>query len=192
MIELELFWTFLQIGAFTFGGGYAMIPLIRSQVVAHGWMTDEALVNFLAVSESTPGPFAVNISTYVGAAAGGFSGAICATLGVILPSFAIILAVSKFLSAFHRNRLVKGAMSGLRPAVVGLIAAAVLSVGKTVLLPSGAGGIDWAAAGGSVFLFLLMLLAVSRKWHPIAVIAVSAALGIAGGLAGEALWISPS
>ena len=87
MIFWELFWTFFQIGAFTFGGGYAMLPLIQSEVASHGWMTDTQLVDFVAVSESTPGPFAVNISTYVGMVTGGPLGAACATLGVVLPSF---------------------------------------------------------------------------------------------------------
>jgi chromate transporter len=85
MILLDLFLTFLKIGAFTFGGGYAMLPLIEAEVAAHGWMTIEELINFIAVSESTPGPFAVNVSTYVGAETGGFPGAVCATLGVICP-----------------------------------------------------------------------------------------------------------
>ena len=81
MIYLDLFWTFFKIGAFTFGGGYAMIPLIQSEVTSHGWMTAEEVVNFVAVSESTPGPFAVNASTYVGAQTAGLPGAFCATLG---------------------------------------------------------------------------------------------------------------
>ena len=175
MIYLELFWTFFKIGLFTIGGGYAMIPLIQSEVVGHGWMTQEAVVNFIAVSESTPGPFAVNISTYVGAVTGGLGGACCATLGVVLPSFVIILAVAKFFSAFQRNRLVKGALNGLRPAVIGLIGAAVVSVGQTVFLPSG--GMESLfsyATGVSLIVFLLALLAVWKKLHPIAIIAASA------------------
>ena len=78
MILLQLFWTFFKIGAFTFGGGYAMLPLIQAEVAAHGWMDAEELINFVAVSESTPGPFAVNISTFVGARLAGIPGAICA------------------------------------------------------------------------------------------------------------------
>lgn len=132
MIWLELFLTFLKIGAFTFGGGYAMIPLIQSEVVSRNWMTDADLVNFIAVSESTPGPFAINISTYVGMEAGGLLGAFCATFGVVLPSFIIIILVAKCFAAFSENRFVKGVLSGLRPAVVGLISAAVISVGETV------------------------------------------------------------
>ena len=85
MIYLDLFWTFFKIGAFTFGGGYAMLPLIREAVLDHGWMDDARIINFIAVSESTPGPFAINMSTYVGMETGGLLGALCATLGVVLP-----------------------------------------------------------------------------------------------------------
>ena len=121
MIYLELFFTFLKIGAFTFGGGYAMLPLIQSEVEAKGWMTNEELINFIAVSESTPGPFAVNISTYVGAETGGIVGSACATLGVVLPSFLIILLVAKCFEKFKSSFAVKGCMTGLKPAVIGLI-----------------------------------------------------------------------
>ena len=84
MILLELFLTFLKIGAFTFGGGYAMLPLIQEEVIRKGRLTKELLIDFVAISESTPGPFAVNISTFIGTKLGGFLGAICATLGVVL------------------------------------------------------------------------------------------------------------
>ncbi len=132
MIFLELFFTFLKIGAFTFGGGYAMFPLIQSEILSKGWMTSEEIVNFVAVSESTPGPFAINISTYIGSETGGVFGAFCATFGVVLPSFVIILIVARFFAKFSNNKYVQGVMTGLKPAVIGLIAAAAVSVGKTV------------------------------------------------------------
>ena len=91
---LDLFLTFFKIGAFTIGGGYAMLPLIQAEAQAHGWMSEADLVNFVAVSESTPGPLAVNFSTYIGRVTGGFFGALCATAGVVLPSFIIILAIA--------------------------------------------------------------------------------------------------
>ena len=91
MIYLQLFLTFLEIGAVSFGGGYAMISLIREKVLSYGWMTDEELINMIAVSESTPGPIAVNIATFVGSRQGGALGSLLATLGVVLPSFLIIL-----------------------------------------------------------------------------------------------------
>ena len=179
MILLELFWTFFKIGAFTFGGGYAMLPLIQAEVTAHGWMGAEELINFVAVSESTPGPFAVNISTFVGARLAGIPGAVCATLGVALPSFIIILIVAKCFQRFKNSALVRGCMSGLRPAVVGLIATALLSVGQTVFFPDG-------IAFGAAFLvslgvFLLSAVLAFRKLHPIWIICISAAIGIAAG-----------
>ena len=149
MIYLQLFLTFLKIGAFTFGGGYAMLPLIQEEVLGQGWMGMEDLVNFVAVSESTPGPLAVNLSTYIGAETAGFWGAVCATFGVVLPSFVIILIVARCFAAFQENGIVKGCMNGLRPAVVGMIAASLLSVAGTALtLEAG-----WPAlAAGAVLL----------------------------------------
>ena len=126
MIYLELFLTFFQIGLFTFGGGYAMLPLIQEEVAAKGWLTMDQIVNFVAVSESTPGPFAINMSTYVGIEVGGVFGAVCATLGVVLPSFIVILIVARIYEAFRKNRIVAGCMQGLKPAVVGLIGASVI------------------------------------------------------------------
>ena len=193
MIFLELFWAFFQIGLFTFGGGYAMIPLIQDAVLSHRWMTDEALVNFIAIAESTPGPFAINIATYVGtemgtlsdglSAWGGFLGGICATLGVVLPSFIIILIVAKCYEKFKANRFVKGAMTGLKPAVIGLIGAAVLSIGQTVFFPDGPtlsvfSGLPFYI---SAVIFIGMAVLAFKKLHPIAIIGISAALGIAAG-----------
>lgn len=183
MIFLELFWTFLKIGAFTFGGGYAMLPLISEEVEAHGWMSEQALVNFIAVSESTPGPFAINIATYVGTEVGGIAGAVCATLGVTLPSFVIILIIAKCYERFRNSRVVKGCMSGLKPAVVGLIGASVLSVGTTVFVPEGAAAevfqnsTFYVSAG----IFLLAVLLAFRKVHPILIICISAVSGILAG-----------
>lgn len=137
MIWIELFLTFLKIGAFTFGGGYAMLPLIQSEVERHGWLTQAEVVDFIAVSESTPGPLAINMATFVGIRTGGVFGAVCATLGVVLPSFVIILIVAKFYEKFRKSRAVDGVMYGLRPVVIGLIGAAFLSVGMTVFFPNG-------------------------------------------------------
>lgn len=183
MIYLELFFTFLKIGAFTFGGGYAMLPLIQSEVEAKGWMTNEELINFIAVSESTPGPFAVNISTYVGAETGGIVGSACATLGVVLPSFLIILLVAKCFEKFKSSFAVKGCMTGLKPAVIGLIGAAVLSTGQTVFFPE---GIGWQVMMGASFLssaviFAVMLVLALKKVNPILIIVLSAGLGVASG-----------
>ncbi|MBE6922240.1 MAG: chromate transporter [Ruminococcaceae bacterium] len=176
MIYLELFWTFFTIGAFTFGGGYAMLPLIQIEVVNKGWLANEAVVNFIAVSESTPGPFAINMATYVGSEMGGVLGAACATLGVVMPSFIIILIVAKCYDRFKKSKLVKGAMSGLKPAVIGMIGTAVLSIGKTVFVQPG--------LLFSAVLFGVMAVLAFRKVHPIIIICISAAAGILAGILG--------
>ena len=139
MIYLELFLTFFMIGACTFGGGYAMLPLMQEQVAAR-WsdrIPAETIINFVAVSESTPGPFAVNMATYVGSEVGGLFGSFCATLGVVLPSFLVILIVARCYDRFRNSSLVKGVMTGLKPAVVGLIGGAILSVAMGVFFPTG-------------------------------------------------------
>lgn len=139
MIYFELFYTFFLIGLFTFGGGYAMIPMIEDQIVGKGWMTDAQLTDFIAISETTPGPFAINISTFVGSQTGGIFGAICSTIGVILPSFIIILLVTIILSKFLKNRFVKGALNGVKPVIVALIAVtAVTFFIKTILFSGNA------------------------------------------------------
>lgn len=180
MILLHLFLTFFKIGAFTFGGGYAMLPLIQADVLANGWMTQEELVNFIAVSESTPGPFAVNISTYIGSELGGVLGAAVATTGVVLPSFLIILVVARFFEKFKTNRIVSGCMSGLKPAVIGLIGGAVISIGKTVFFPNAVSLQVFSDIKTyiSLGIFALMTVLAFRKVHPILIIVISAAIGI--------------
>ena len=187
MLYLELFLTFFKIGLFTIGGGYAMLPLIQADVQAKGWMTAEELVNFIAVSESTPGPFAVNVSTYVGAELAGLPGAFCATLGVVLPSFLIGLSnginvlVARFYAAFRSSAIVSGAMGGLRPAVIGMIGAAVVSVGQTVFLPEGLAAVTAYPLVCSLAIFALMAVLTHKKLHPIVIILLSALLGIVTG-----------
>ena len=180
VIYLELFLIFFKIGAFTFGGGYAMLPLIQQEGLSHNWMDLEQLVNFVAVSESTPGPLAVNLASFVGAETGGLLGAGCATIGVVLPSFLIILLVAKFYQAFRTNTLVKGCMNGLRPTVVGMIGASLLSVAGSAFSLS-AGVVPLALA---VVLLAVILFAHWKKVHPILLIVGSAVVGIAAGYAG--------
>ncbi len=181
MIFLELFWSFFKTGLFTFGGGYAMLPLIQSEVLSHGWLSAEEIVNFIAVSESTPGPFAVNIATFVGRVTAGIGGSLCATLGVVLPSFLVILIVARFYDRFRSSRVVEGAMAGLRPTVIGLIAAALLSLGRSVFTAAAGAGPLSLAVSGAVFLGMAAL--AFKKAHPILIIALSAAIGIAAGYA---------
>jgi len=137
MIYLRLFWTFFKIGLFTFGGGYAMLPLIQSEVLSKGWLTNEELINFIAISESTPGAFAINISTYIGSQVGGVFGSFCATLGVVVPSFVIIIIIANFYKKFKESKTVNGMLSGLRPCAIGLIGAAVITLGQEVFFSDG-------------------------------------------------------
>ncbi len=183
MIYLELFLTFFTIGLFTFGGGYAMLPLIQQKVVEKGWMSVEQIVDFVAVSESTPGPFAVNIATYVGAEMGGVLGSVCATLGVVLPSFIIILIVAKCYIRFKNSKLVSGAMFALRATVVGLMAGAVFGMLPTVFLSA---GVAWSSVLTPQFLcsaviFSVMLVLALKKVSPILIILCSAGAGILSG-----------
>ena len=182
-IYLELFLTFLKIGAFTFGGGYAMLPFVQDEVLRKGWMANEEIVNFISVSESTPGPFAINISTFVGSQMGGLFGAFCATLGVVLPSFVIILIVANFFERFKNNKIVMGCMSGLKPVVIGMIAAALLSLAKTVFIPNGFSTEIFSSAELyiSLSLFAVMTVLAIKKVHPILIICISAVVGIAAG-----------
>ena len=184
MIYLELFFTFFMIGAFTFGGGYAMLPLVQERVLEKGWMPLSEIVNFIAVSESTPGPFAINISTYIGSEMGGLFGSVCATLGVVMPSFIIILIVAKCFDRFRSSKLVAGAMSGLKPAVVGLIGAAILSIATTVLMPTGAFALNAALAVSLAIFAVALFLVLKKKAHPVLIICMGALLGIAAGFMG--------
>ena len=131
MILLELFLTFLKVGAVSFGGGYGMISLLTEEVVARGWLTEAEFMNFIAVAESTPGPIAVNMASFVGAVKGGeamgaggsFFGAALATLGVVLPAFVIIRLIASVIKGLLKYAGVNAFLSGIRPVVVGLIAA---------------------------------------------------------------------
>ena len=183
MMLLELFWTFFKIGAFTFGGGYAMLPLVQEAVLDHGWMEAAEIVNFIAVAESTPGPFAINISTFVGFRMGGWPGAVCSTLGVVLPSFIIILIIAKCFMAFKNSKVIRFIMKGLKPAVIGLIASAVIKIGKTVFVPNGTAAFAFDASFFvSAAIFAVMAALVFwKKVHPILIIVISAALGIGAG-----------
>lgn len=184
MIYLKLFLTFLKIGAFTFGGGYAMLPLMQQEVLNNAWMTEEELLNFIAVAESTPGPVAINMATYIGVETGGILGAIISTLGVILPSFAVILVVAKFYAKYKNSFVVKGCLTGLRPVVIGLIAKAIISLGFGVFFPNGinAAAFDFGFFS-SVLIFGIVVYLAFKKVNPIYLILGSAGLGIVSGYA---------
>ena len=129
MVYLYLFLEFFKIGLFTFGGGYAMIPLVKEVVLKYGWLTEEGFYNFIGVCESTPGPIAINMATFIGSEQGGILGSIVATLGVVLPSFIIILLVASLLKRFIKNKYVQAFLKGVKPVVLGLI----LSTGLVLL-----------------------------------------------------------
>lgn len=185
MIYLKLFLTFFKIGLFTFGGGYAMLPLIQSEVLSHGWMTNTEIMNFVAISESTPGPFAINMATFVGTETGGIFGAFCSTLGVVMPSFIVIMIVATVYEKFKKNKAVAGCMTGLRPAAIGLIASAALSLAITAFF---ADGITLSVFKSvefyiSLAVCIVMTVLALKKVHPIKLITASAAVGIICGYA---------
>ena len=142
MIYLQLFLNFLMIGALSFGGGYGMISLVRETVLRHGWLTEAEFLSFVAVSESTPGPLAINMATFIGSSQGGFPGALIATLGVVLPSFFIILLIAAVLKNLMKYAGVEAFLSGVRPCVVAMILATALNMMLSTL-----GGIKTLAHG---------------------------------------------
>ncbi len=179
----ELFIVFFKIGLLTFGGGYAMIPMIEAEALSRGWITEEMLYNFLAISESTPGSFAVNISTFVGNNVGGILGSIAATLGVILPSFIIILIIFQFYKKFITNKYVKYVLFGLRAVVVGLILGVAINLVSTQFINNVNDTLSFNYVNFIIFgiLFLSQVLykfIFKRKMNPIILILLSAIIGL--------------
>ncbi len=182
MLELlDLLWTFFKIGLFTFGGGYAMIPLITESVVAKGWLETSQLIDFIAISESTPGPFAINIATFVGFNQAGILGSIFATLGVVLPSFIIIVIVAKAFSKFATNKFVLGFLRGVKPVVVGIIfSVAVSFILQNVFSFSFKELGDFIFKWSTIIIFIVVF-AMTRIWkkiHPIFIVLVSGIMGL--------------
>ncbi|NLO82739.1 MAG: chromate transporter [Clostridiales bacterium] len=187
---IDLLVTFFKIGLFTIGGGYAMIPLIQQEIVDHGWMTFKETVDMIAISEMTPGPFAINSATFAGVKTGGILGAAFATLGVVLPSFIIVVLVAKYSTRFKDEPVVQSALYGLRPAVIGLIAASAFSIATASFftLPVNGGtfqmfeifrDIGKTVNFKSIFIFIVAMTAIIKyKVHPILLIILSGVLGI--------------
>jgi len=164
----QLFWSFFKIGLFTFGGGYAMIPLIQREVIDRtGWIRREEFLDLLTLAQSVPGPIAVNTSVFVGYKLHGLRGAAAALLGTVLPSFAIILAIAVFFAGIRHNPVVDAAFKGMRPAVVALIVVPVFSLAR---------GMHWTMFG-------VIAVAALAVWglglSPIWVLVTAALLGIA-------------
>ncbi len=170
MIYLQLLYSYLKIGFFGFGGGYAMLSLIHNEVVAeHGWLTEQQFADIVAVSQVTPGPIAVNSATYVGySVTGNVWGSIIATVAVCLPALTVMLLVTRFYLRLSGNRHVAGAMRGMQPVIVGMVAAAAL------LLVTPATFIDWR----SWAIFGVCLAAALFKTNPIILIILSGAAGV--------------
>ncbi len=185
MIHLQLFLTFLQVGAFSFGGGYGMISLIREKALMHGWLTEEELLNMIAVAESTPGPIAVNMATFVGSAQGGIMGALLATLGVVLPSFILILLIAALIRNLLKYAGVKAFLGGVRPCIVGLILATSITMLMSITVGFASVGDTLAVDVGGIIIFAVLIataiaskLIFKKKASPILMILISAGLGM--------------
>ncbi|SCZ09915.1 chromate transporter [Alkaliphilus peptidifermentans] len=169
MIYLSLFIAFLKIGAFSFGGGYAMLPLIEEEIVLiNQWLTHQEFIDIIAISQMSPGPIAVNAATFVGYKHIGISGAIVATIGVVFTSFILVTTLAKVIIKYYNSTIVTGIFSGIRPAVIGLIAAACVSLFRSSIVDFKSLIIGLAVLG----------ILYKTKLHPISVIMFSGVLGI--------------
>jgi len=181
MIHIDLFLGFLRVGCFAFGGAYGAIPLIRDVVLSYGWLTDEALTYMIAVSESTPGPIMVNLATYVGSNQAGLSGAIAATLAVVLPSFITILLVMVVLKTLLKNKYMQAVLRGVKPCMIGII----LATGVYMLMNNCIPAAEHPAVNVRSVMITATLAAIiwgskkmtGKKASPVTVILLSALLG---------------
>lgn len=186
MIYLSLFITFFKIGLFTFGGGYAMISLMREAALLNAWMSEEQLLNFIAVSESTPGPFALNMATFIGSSQAGLLGSLSATLGVVMPSFIIILIVAALIHNLVKYAGFQAFMKGVRPCVVGLILSTAATLAITTFISVGGVAEHEFSVNWKGLVILAIVVAISliykhfkkKKPSPVLLILISAVLGI--------------
>ena len=183
MIYLDLFMGFLKVGCFAFGGAYGAIPLIQDVVHSYGWISDEMFTYFVAVSESTPGPIMVNLATYIGSQQAGFAGAVMATLGVVLPSFIIIVVLTVLLKTFLKNPYVQAVIHGIKPCIIGIVlATGVWMMVKNCFVKSGSFYIDFVSVSITAALFVVSYgyKKIKKKpLSPIMLIVISAAVGVA-------------
>lgn len=183
MIIARLFYEFFKIGLLTYGGGLAMLPLLQEKAVQFAWLTEEQFADMIAISQSTPGPIAINMATFVGYDQAGVLGALFASIGVILPGFIIIFIVAKFLHHFNEKPIVKAVFIGLRAAVIGLILTAIVNVAMVSIVDVQAyketNEFLSLVDAKSLILFAISLYAVLRyKKHPIYYIVTAGIIGI--------------
>ena len=187
MIYLELFWSFVQVGLFCVGGGYASMPLIQAQVIdVHGWLSMSEFIDIFTISQMTPGPIGINAATFVGMKVAGFLGAIVATLGFVTPSFILGIILAKLFFKYGNIGVIKGILNGLRPAVVALICSAgmsfiFLALFNTDKMPINVADIDYLG----LFVLIVAFIAVRKKVGIIKILAGSGVLGLILGLIGK-------
>lgn len=175
MIYLQLLYSYLKIGFFGFGGGYAMLSLIQNEVVVQNqWMTNAEFTDIVAISQMTPGPIAINSATYIGYTVAGFWGSVVATTAVCLPALTLMILITRFFLHLRDNRYVKGAISGMKPVVVGMIGAAAL----LLIFPKSDDGASFID-GWSWALFAAAMIASYKKINPILLIVLGAVAGVA-------------
>ncbi len=185
MIYLQLFWEFLKIGCISFGGGYAAIPLVEETVTRHAWLSSEEILNYIAVCESTPGPIAINMATFVGSSQGGILGAFLATLAIALPAYTIILLISMFAKNLLEKKPTQAIIGSIKPAIAGLILTTSFLLCLSVVC-----NFDAIGSTFKVDYFALLILAVivttaliyqklkKKQISPIVLIIISGVLGI--------------
>lgn len=185
MIFLELFLVFFSIGLFTFGGGYAMVPILKTEVITRGWMDEALFIDFISISESTPGPLAINMATFVGTELGGILGAIIATFGVMLPSMIIITLIAALFKKAIDHPLTQAALGAIKPVIMALILTTILFLLKNLLFPTAT---SYVLAHLDIRHLILLLdlgtlyfgMRIIRKkpLHPMILIGVAAISGI--------------
>jgi len=168
-IILSLYWTFLKIGLFTIGGGYAMIPLMKAEIInGHGWLTTAEFIDIIAVAEITPGPVSVNAATFIGYRLAGIAGSLIATLGVITPSLILLMLLSRFLFRLIQEPAAGNFLNGLRSALVALILVAAYTLGRSAV-------IDLTT---TIIFFALLAASLLRKVNPLYLLAMGALCGL--------------
>lgn len=190
-VLVELFLVFFKIGLFSFGGGYAMIPMMQSEILGHNWMTPSQFADIIVISQMTPGPVSINAATYVGFTNAGIIGSLFASAGVVMPSLILVLLVARFFFRFQEHPIKKAVFYGLRPVVAGLVFSAAIVIGQTSLIKeSSLSIIAWFGelfrdplrliSPVSILIFAATLILDRKsKIHPLLLIAGA---GVAGGL----------